>query len=269
MVSSAPEIRPRKRASTITRYRVAIAGLGLATALALAVPANADQRYTVSGNDRYRIGQADIQTSISYSGTQTLRVRRDGAQTRFTAQAHYTRSDGSGKVPAQATFVQVMTPQGELRDDADLDPDYLTVLNQPFAIQLDAPTRHDLLHLRGKVPFSFPAPMTGGLLRGYLERGNIGRVSSRPALSVDFDATGPMTGPLPDHSGMTIAGSMRMRGTAYYALRGDPILLALSETLTISGTLHSRGQDSPVTIQYVRSIKADDAQPAQAEADTH
>jgi hypothetical protein len=246
-----------------------IAGLSLATALALAIPANADQRYVVSGNDRYRIGQADIQSNISYSGTQTLSVRRDGAEKRFTAQAHYTRADASGKVPAQATFVQVMTPQGELHDSADLDPDYLTVLNQPFAIELDEPTLRDLLHLRGRVPFTFPAPMTGGTLRGFLERGSTGRVSARPALAVDFDATGPMSGPLPDHAGMTISGTMRMRGTAYYALRGDPLLLALSETLTISGTLHSRGQDSPVTITYARTIKADNSGPAQTEANDH
>jgi hypothetical protein len=223
----------------------------------------------VSGNDRYRIGQADIQSNISYSGTQTLSVRRDGAEKRFTAQAHYTRADASGKVPAQATFVQVMTPQGELHDSADLDPDYLTVLNQPFAIELDEPTLRDLLHLRGRVPFTFPAPMTGGTLRGFLERGSTGRVSARPALAVDFDATGPMSGPLPDHAGMTISGTMRMRGTAYYALRGDPLLLALSETLTISGTLHSRGQDSPVTITYARTIKADNSGPAQTEANDH
>lgn len=270
MVTPAPEIRPRKRASTIIAFRVATAaGLCLATALALAIPANADQRYVVSGNDRYQIGQADLQTSISYTGMQTLSVRRDGAQTRFTAQAHYTRSDASGKVPAQATFVQIMTAQGELHDSADLDPDYLTVLNQPFAIELDPPTLHDLLRLRGRLPFSFPAPMTGGMLRGYLQRGSIGRVSSRPALAVDFDASGPMTGPLPDHAGMTIAGTMRMRGTAYYAVRGDSLLLALSETLTISGTLRSRGQDSPVTITYSRTIKADDSQPPRTEADSH
>ena len=237
--------------------------------MALAIPANADQRYVVNGTDRYRIGQADLQTSISYSGSQTLQVRKDGAQTRFTAQAHYTRADEAGKVPAQATFVQVMTAAGELHDRTDLDPDYLTVLNQPFAIELDGPTMRDLLHLRGRVPFTFPAPMTGGMLRGYLERGSIGRVSSRHALAVNFDASGPMTGPLPDHADMTIAGTMRMRGTAYYALRGEPLLLALSETLTISGTLRNRGQVSPVTITYSRSIKADESAPSQTEADSH
>ena len=94
-------------------------------------------------------------------------------------------------------------------------------------------------------------------------------MSSRHALAVNFDASGPMTGPLPDHADMTIAGTMRMRGTAYYALRGEPLLLALSETLTISGTLRNRGQASPVTITYSRSIKADESAPSQTEADSH
>jgi hypothetical protein len=243
--------------------------LGLAAVLVAALPAKADQRYFVSGNDQYQIGQTDLQTSISYAGAQQLTVRKDGAQTRFTAQAHYTRADAAGKVPAQATFVQEMTAAGELRDKTDLDPDYLTVLNQPFAVELDQPTLHDLLHLRGRVPFAFPAPMIGGTLHGYLERGAIGRVSAHPALSVNFDATGPMTGPLPDHAEMSIAGAMRMRGTAYYALHGDALLLALNETLTITGTLNDRGHASPVTIIYRRSIKADDTAPSSTEADTH
>lgn len=247
--------------------RLKTLALCLATVLVAALPVNADQRYRVSGNDQYQIGQTDLQTSISYVGSQELTVRKDGPQTRFTAQAHYTRQDAAGKVPAQATFVQEMTPAGELRDKSDLDPDYLTVLNQPFAVQLDQPTLHDLLHLRGRVPFAFPAPMIGGKLQGYLERGAIGRVAARPALSVNFDATGPMTGPLPDHAEMSIAGTMRMRGTAYYAVRGDALLLALNETLTITGTLNDRGHASPVTIVYRRSIKADDSAPAATEAD--
>ena len=234
----------------------------------LGLPAAADQRYLVSGNDAYQIGRSDLRTSISYAGTQTLVIRREDGATRFTAQARYTRADSAGSVPAQATFVQVMSAQGELRDKTDLDPDYLTVLNQPFAIELDRATRHDLLHLRSRVPFVFPAPMTGGTLSGYLERGMTGRVNGRPALSVAFDASGPMVGPLPDHSEMSISGTMRMRGTAYYALRGDPLLLALGESLTISGSLRDHGHVSPVTIVYKRTIKADDSGPAQTEANS-
>jgi hypothetical protein len=243
--------------------------VSLAAVLVSALPAAADQRYVVSGDDRYQIGQAELQTSISYAGAQQLTVRKDGPQTRFIAQAHYTRADAAGKEPAQATFVQVMTPQGELRDKTDLDPDYLTVLNQPFAVELDQGTLHDLLHLQGRLPFSFPAPMIGGTLHGYLERGFVARVSSRPALAVDFDASGPMTGPLPEHADMSIAGTMRMRGTAYYAVRGEALLLALNETLTITGTLTDRGTTSPVTIVYRRTIKADNSAPSSTEADTH
>ncbi|HKU68749.1 MAG TPA: hypothetical protein VJP85_13310 [Candidatus Baltobacteraceae bacterium] len=235
----------------------------------LVLPANADQSYAVTGNDRYQIGQADLQTSIAYSGTQRLTITQEGAQRRFTAQATYTRSDSAGRVPAQASFVQEMTPQGELKDRMDLDPDYLTVLNQPFAVELDAATLHDLQHLRGRVPFVFPAPMTGGTLRGYLERGPTGRIGSRPVLAVNFDATGPMVGPLPDHAQMSITGTMRMRGTAYYAVRGEPLLLALRESLGISGTLHDGSQNSPVKIVYERSIRADGSEPSVTTATTH
>jgi hypothetical protein len=232
----------------------------------LGLPANADQRYAVSGNDQYQIGQSDLRTSITYSGTQRLTVVKSGAQKRFTAQATYTRSDGAGSVPAQASFVQEMTPQGELQDKIDLDPDYLTVLNQPFAVELDSQTMHDLLRLQGRVPFVFPAPMTGGTLRGFLERGAIGRIGGRPALAVAFDASGPMAGPLPDHSQMSIDGTMRMNGTAYYSVRGEPLLLALNETLTISGSLHDRSQNSSVRIVYQRWIKADNSQTSETAA---
>ena len=259
---------PRKRAAT-TGMHIKTLALNLAAVLVLASPASADQRYAVSGNDLYQIGQADLQSIITYAGTQQLTVRKEGDQTRFTAQAHYTRSDSAGKVPAQATFVQEMTAAGELRDKANLDPDYLTVLNQPFAVELDRATLRDLLHLRGRIPFAFPAPMIGGTLHGYLERGPTSRIASRPALTVNFDATGPMTGPLPDHADMSITGRMRMRGTAYYALRGDALLVALNESLTISGSLHDRGHVSPVTIVYRRSIKADDAQLPTTEASSH
>lgn len=246
--------------------RLETIALCLAAVSATPIPAWADQRYVVSGNDQYQIGQANLRTSISYAGQQELTVRKDGDQTRFTAQVHYLRFDSAGKIPAQATFVQVMTAAGELQDKTDLDPDYLTVLNQPFAVQLDAPTFRDLLRLRGRVPFAFPAPMIGGTLRGHLERGPVGRVSHRPALAVDFDATGPMTGPLPDHPQMSIAGTMRMAGTAYYAVHGSALLLALKETLTITGTLKDRASSSPVRIVYRRLIKADDASPAATEA---
>lgn len=259
----------QKESPIIYRLLAKVSGLSLAAALTLCLPAAADQRYAVSGNDRYQIGQSDLQTSISYAGTQNLLLERDGEQTKLTARVQYTRTDAAGKVPVQASFVQVMNSAGELRDQNDSDPDYLTVLNQPFAVMLDSGTMDDLLHLRGYVPFTFPAPMIGGSLKGHLKRGPVSRVDSRPALAVDFDASGPMVGPLPDHSGMSITGTMRMSGTAYYAVRGQALLLALNETLTISGRLRQHGQSSPVTIVYERTIRASSAGPASTEASTH
>jgi hypothetical protein len=111
--------------------------------------------------------------------------------------------------------------------------------------------------------------MTGGTLHGYLERGATGRLGSRPVLAVRFDANGPMVGPLPDHVQMSITGTMRMRGTAYYALRGEPLLLALDETLSIAGTLRDRAQISPVKIVYQRSIRADDSQTSTTASTSH
>ena len=241
----------------------------MAAVFAIALPARADQRYVISGSDRYRIGSSDLQTNITYSGTQQLTIRRDGKSTQFKAEAKYLRIDESGQVPGHANFVQILTPAGELQDRTDGDPDYLTVLNQPFAIELDQQTLHDLLRLKGEVPFDFPAPVMGGTLRGFLRRGASERVASQPALAVSFDASGPMTGPLPDRASMTMRGKMRMRGTAYYATQGEPILLALHETLTISGTLQNGSHNSPVTITYDRTIKAQPALPARTEASSH
>lgn len=257
---------PRKRETIITRAGLFFTVLSLAAAFGAPAWADADQRYVVSGNDSYQVGRSDLRTSITYNGTQQLSVSHSGSQTRFKAQVRYTREDQAGKVPARATFVQDMSPSGELHDRTDLDPDYLTVLNQPFAIQLDTPTLRDLQRLRGRVPFDFPSPITGGTLHGFLQRSVYGAVASHRAIGVKFQADGPMSGPLPDHSSVSIEGTMRMNGTAYYALTGPPILLALDETLTISGNLRGRDDTTPVTIVYKRSIKASDSGPAETEA---
>lgn len=220
----------------------------------------ADQRYAVTGSDVYHIGDAALKAGVRYRGTQELRIVADGKTQRFAVRAQYTRTDPTGTVPAQARFGQVMTAGGTLRDTVDADPDYLTVLNQPFAVELDAQTRSELLRLRGPLPFTFPAPMTGGTLTGSLRRGAIGLVDGRPVIAVAFDASGPATSGTPSGGGtLAIEGKMRMRGTAYYALRGAPLLLALQETLRIEGVIVQDGRRSPVSIVYQRDIRADDA----------
>ncbi|MDP9017197.1 MAG: hypothetical protein M3N19_02615 [Candidatus Eremiobacteraeota bacterium] len=235
--------------------------------LALSLPALADQRYSVRGTDRYQIGAHELQTRISYSGKETLSVSRAFGGKHYRVRAQYVRSDQTGSVPAQASFDATLLSSGEQRDNANADPNYLTVLNQPFSVQLDLATLRDLAKLHGRIPFDFPSPMTGGALHGYLMRGQISMVAGRRAIGVDFSADGPMRGPLPDHPAMTLNGSMRMRGTAYYEV-DSALLLALDATLTISGNLEDPKKATAVSIIYTRSIRADAAAPALKEAST-
>jgi len=185
--------------------------------------------------------------------------------TRYVARAGYTRSAEGGRSFGSASFAASLLPSGEQRDEANGDPNYLTVLNQPFSIQLDAQTLRDLARLQGGVPFDFPSPVTGGTLRGFLRRGPTGRVAGRPTLGVAFDARGAMRGPLPDHPSMQLSGTITMRGVAYYELNTS-LLLALDATLTISGKLDNARQTTPVTIVYKRTITADRDAPAIKEA---
>ena len=222
----------------------------------IATPAFADQPYVLSGFDRYRVGSGELTTNITYSGKETLTVAAHDHQKRFSVRANYIRSAESGRSPGSASFAATLMPSGEQRDELNGDPNYLTVLNQPFSIQLDAQTLRDLSHLRGGLPFDFPSPITNGTLHGFLRRGPSGRVAGRQSLGVSFDALGAMLGPLPDHPSMVLRGTITMRGVAYYELN-TTLLLALDATLTISGRLDNAKQTTPVTIVYKRSIRAE------------
>jgi hypothetical protein len=224
---------------------------------AQAAPARADapaQNYTMAGSDAFRIAGHGLQTEIAYSGSQRLTIRRRGNVTRFTADAVYERREGGSATHASGHFSSTMLPDGEQRDDGDGDPDYLTVLNQPFSIQLDAPTMRDLRGLAGAVPFDFPSPMTGAPLHGSLRRLPDGSLGGRRVLGIAFVAHGPLNGTLPDRPDMALSGTITMNGTAYYAYT-DALLLALDATLQIDGRIAGSGQNEPVTIVYKRTIR--------------
>jgi hypothetical protein len=209
-----------------------------------------------------------VQTAshIVYNGTERLQIAKSGKTTRYSAEVRYTRSDAAGdNASARASFVQEALPSGTLEDRLDDDPDFLTILNQPFAIQLDAATLRDLRSLHGSVPFSAPSPITGGTLRGSLRRGPAGRVNGMKAVGVRFDASGAMQGPLPDRPEIAIDGMMRMDGVAYYAADGA-LLLSLQARLTITGSLRDQKNATPVRIVYLRTIRADDSVPSWSEA---
>jgi hypothetical protein len=217
--------------------------------------ARAGQAYIVAGRDSFSIGAGDIQSEVTYTGTQTLSLRRHGRVLRLEARVKYDRSDGSASTPATGGYVADVLPTGETLDSADNDPDYLTVLNQPFAAQLDKATLGDLRHLRGTLPFDFPSPITGSSLHGYLEHEADGTVGGRRAVGVKFEAAGPMKGSLPDRPGLTLEGTISMRGTAFYDVR-SALLLTLQTTVTIEGVVSNRTSRDPVKIVYDRTIRA-------------
>jgi hypothetical protein len=208
--------------------------------------ARADQLYSVTGDDR----RADI----AYAGTERLSIVRQGHMRRYVAVVTYTRSDEAGKAIVHARFVQELESNGDLVDRTDADPDFLTVLNQPFAVQLDPTTMGDLRRLRGEVPFKAVSPLGGAQLVGFLRSAGSGIVGGMAAVGVRFEADGPMSGSLPEHPGATLAGRMHVDGTAYYRSR-DALLLALDATLTIDGSLRGDHDASiPVRITYHRKI---------------
>ncbi|MDQ2858596.1 MAG: hypothetical protein M3R53_08105 [Candidatus Eremiobacteraeota bacterium] len=221
-----------------------------------------DQSYSVDGKDSFSIA-GDIRSEISYSGTQTLRIRRHGKRSRYAAHVEYRRSDGPASTDATSDYVAEMLPSGEIVESSEHDPDYLTVLNQPFAAQLDRQTLGDLRHMGGTMPFDFPSPFTGSSLHGYLRHIGGGTLGPRHATGVRFEAAGPMKGALPDRPGVTLAGTITMRGTAFYDST-SAVLLALDSTVTINGTLSNRAGNDPVTITYERKIRAHEPQPTES-----
>ncbi|HEX3463778.1 MAG TPA: hypothetical protein VHS78_07000 [Candidatus Elarobacter sp.] len=229
-------------------------------ALLLAVAAStaaarADQAYAVEGRDTFRAGNGEVRSETAYHGVQRLTIARKGRTTTYNAHVEYDRDADGGRQHERASFTSTLLPSGEQKDGPATDPDYLTVLNQPFAVQLDAQTMRDLGHVTRAVPFDFPSPMTGATLHGTLRRLPDAMVGVTRAMGIAFEAKGPLHGALPDRPDMQLAGSITMKGTAYYAY-GSALLLALDATLAIDGNIDDSARRSPVSIVYSRSIHA-------------
>lgn len=231
-------------------------------------PAAANFRYDLAGEDLYRIESPSTVSRVSYVGTEQLSIAGTGKSRRFEARARYVRTAPDGKSNADARFVAELLPDGTFEDRLDDDPEFLTILNQPFAIQLDKATLRDLRELRGAVPFTAGSPLGGAaMLRGFLRPGTSGPLAGRPSIGVRFEAAGPMSGSLPGHGDSVLSGSMRMDGTAYYSL-ADAVLLALQATLTINARLRQNRSSAyvPVRITYRRSIRIADGERAVGQA---
>jgi len=226
----------------------------LAALAANSVAARADQTYAVTGKDVVQLGSGETQSQTTYRGVQHLAISRTGNGISFNARVDYDKlSDGTTEHET-ASYTSTMLPSGTMQDGPTHDPDYLTVLDQPFAVQLDAPTMRDLGHVKRAVPFDFPSPITGAPLRGSLRRLPDALVGGTRAMGIAFDATGPLHGALPDHPTLALSGHIHMRGTAYYAY-DTAVLIALDATLEIDGSLDADAQRSPVSILYQRSLR--------------
>jgi hypothetical protein len=226
--------------------------------LSPAAPAHADLQYQTVGDDVYQGESTATVSRVAYAGRERLSIRREGGSLRFEARARYTRTGPEGKSSAEALFVQMLRPDGSFEDSVDDDPDFLTILNQPFAARLDRVTLQDVRGLHRPVPFAASSPLEGHtLLHGFLRPAVSGPVEGRPTVAVRFQADGPMDGTLPGHADAAVAGRMRMDGIAYYAL-DDGLLLALDVTLTIDARLRERRSfvSFPVRIVYRRWIRA-------------
>ena len=239
-------------------FRRADAAGTYALLIALAASATvalADQTYAVDGSDTFRAGGGEVRSQTVYHGMQRLAIARNGATTIYTARVEYDKTGDGGKQHQRASFTSTVLPSGAQKDGPASDPDYLTVLNQPFAVQLDAPTMRDLAHLKRALPFAFPSPMTGAALRGTLRRLPDALVGGNRAMGIAFEATGPLHGALPDRPAMALVGSITMKGTAYYDY-ATTLLVALDATLSIDGSLDDDARRSPVSIVYSRSIRS-------------
>jgi len=241
----------------IIRRAVVTATFALLTAVAAsAAAARADQAYAVEGRDVFRLGNGDSQSKTVYHGMQRLTVSRSAnGTTTYVARVDYDKDGDGGRQHQRASFTSTLLPSGQQKDGPASDPDYLTVLNQPFAVQLDAPTMRDLAHVKRAVPFDFPSPMTAAKLHGTLRRLPDALVGGAHAMGIAFEAKGPLHGALPDRPSMALAGSITMKGTAYYDY-ATALLVALDATLAIEGNIDDAARRAPVSIVYARSIRS-------------
>jgi hypothetical protein len=215
--------------------------------------------YHVSGRDSFQIGSRDLRTETTYDGSETLTIAAAPGGRRYVAKAAYDRSEATAGVTHEtASFVSFVTKDGRERDERNADPEFLTVLNQPFAVQLDLETLRDVRALTAPSPFSFASSMAGTALRGTLRRAPDGLVAGSKVVGIAFDATGPIHGGVPGHPDIVLTGTMRMSGTAYYH-SSDALLLELDATLQIAGNLADESTSDPVRIVYRRTIRAEKA----------
>lgn len=195
---------------------------------------------------------------MRFRGTESLTWRPlapPAGAIRYESKVAYARAEQGGSTQAHAHFVSDVLASGEQHDRVSNDPEFLSVLNQPFSVRLDLPTLRDLRRLRSDVPFDFPSPMTGSPLHGRLRHLGEAPIDGHAAVGVGFAADGAMSGALPDRPGLAIRGAIVLRGSAYYDA-ATALLLGSQTTVTIVGNVSNRAGSDTVRIVYMRAIRS-------------
>ena len=212
------------------------------------------------GEDAYTIDGRNVMTVV-YNGTQSLRVRRVGANLRFENDINYTKRLGSHVRRKTARVVRILTPHlREIRTSLNQDEDSLSLLDQPFAARIDAKTLAALAGLAQAIPFTASSPLGGVPLHGSLRTVESSTKAPVGGVRVAFTASGPMSGPLPELPTASIDGKMSLVGTAEYDSTGS--LVRLRSRLRITGVLAASGQSGPIQILFVRHFAPDCAKAA-------
>jgi hypothetical protein len=228
--------------------------IGLGVALWLSAPALADQTYAVEGKDSFTVGARDVRSNVVYTGKETLTSIRSGDGVRFAATVDYVRADQRNRAKVHSVFISLLKPSGAQIDERASDPDYVSVLNQPFSVALDLPTMRDVARITTAVPFAIPLPIASAPVNGSLRSCGDAYIAGERTLGIVFEAEGPIHGTL-NTVGIALDGRVRMRGKAYYSY-DTAVLRALDVQLTISGKLPDDPDRRLVTIVYRRSIRA-------------
>lgn len=234
-----------------------LAAVVLAVFLTAMTTARADQAYAVDGSDTFRIPGSTLGAQVAYAGTGRLRAVHEADGTRFTTVVDYRRTVDGTTTRVSGSYATTISADGVAHDGPDEDPDDLTILKQPFAVQLDATTLRDLSALRSTIPFDFPSPIIGATLHGALRRLPDARLHGLRVLGISFSAHGPLHGSLPGRPHLSVTGTIEMNGRAYYAYE-NALLLGLDATLAIAGTVDGSGagdQAEPVHLVYRRTIR--------------
>lgn len=240
---------------------VRFAAVVLCIFLTAMTTAQADEAYAVNGRDTFRIPGTTAGTDVAYAGTGRLHAVHEPGGTRFTTRVDYRRTVDGTTTQTSGSYATTIARDGSVHDGPDGDPDDLTILKQPFAVQLDATTLRDLSALHVTIPFDFPSPIIGATLHGALRRLPDAMLHGKRVLGIEFAAHGPLHGALPDRPQISVTGTIEMNGHAYYAYE-SALLLGLDATLAIAGTVDGSERPQPVRLVYRRTIRPLDTVPA-------